>query len=76
MLLTATQVIVIELPILLIYFCYKETRSGNVTKRKKEKGNLVSTRIKRQDCQNKTKSGLKVVKEKINQKFITSKKCV
>ena len=38
MLLTATQVIIIELPILLIYFCYKETRSGNVTRRKIEKG--------------------------------------
>ena len=40
MLLTATQVIAIELAILIIYFCYKETRSGNVTKRKKEKRKL------------------------------------
>ena len=38
-----------------------------------KKGKLVSTRIKRQDCQNKTKSGLKVVKEKINQKVIILK---
>ena len=36
MLLTATQVIAIELAILIIYFCYKETRRGNVTKGKKE----------------------------------------
>ena len=34
MLLTATQVIAIELAILIIYFCYKETRRGNVTKGK------------------------------------------
>ena len=40
MLLTATQVIAIELAILIIYFCYKESRSGNVRKRKKEKGKL------------------------------------
>ena len=40
MLLTTTQVITIELAILIIYFCYKETRSANVIKRKKEKGKL------------------------------------
>ena len=40
MLLTATQVMAIELAILIIYFCYKETRRGNVTKGKKEKGKL------------------------------------
>ena len=36
MLLTATQVIAIELAILITYFCYKETQGGNVTNRKKE----------------------------------------
>ena len=35
MLLTATQVIAIELAILIIYFCYKENQGGNVTKRNK-----------------------------------------
>ena len=40
MLLTATQVIAIELAILIIYFYYKETRRGNVTKGKKEKSKL------------------------------------
>ena len=34
MVLTAIQVIAIELAILITYFCYKETQSGNVTKRK------------------------------------------
>ena len=36
MLITATQVIAIELPVLITYFCYKETQGGKVTKRKKE----------------------------------------
>ena len=40
MLLTATQVIAVELAILITYFCYKETQGGNVTKRKKENWKL------------------------------------
>ena len=74
MLLTATQVIAIELAILIIYFCYKETRRGNVTKGKKEKGKLSehNNQDARLPKQNKTKSGLKDVKERINQKVITS----
>ena len=35
MLLTATQVIAIELAILIIYFCYKETQRCNITTRQK-----------------------------------------
>ena len=37
---TATQVIAIALAILIIYFCYIETRRGNVANGKKEKGKL------------------------------------
>ena len=40
MLLTVNQVTAIEIAILIIYFCYKDTRRGNVTKGKKEKGKL------------------------------------
>ena len=40
MFLTATQVIVIELVILIIHFCFKETQRVNVTKENKEKGKL------------------------------------
>ena len=36
MVLTPIQVIAKELAILITYFCYKETQSGNVTKRKIE----------------------------------------
>ena len=56
------------------YFSYKETRRGNVTKGKKEKGKLSehNNQDARLPKQNKTKSGLKDVKERINQKVITS----
>ena len=40
MLLTAPQVIAIELAILIIYFCFKETRRVNVTKENKERVKL------------------------------------
>ena len=40
MLLTAAQVIVIELAILIIYFCFKQTRRVNVTKVNKERVQL------------------------------------
>ena len=74
MFLTATQVIVIELVILIIHFCFKETQRVNVTKENKEKGKLSehNNQDARLPKQNKTKSGLKDVKERINQKVITS----
>ena len=40
MLLTATHVIAIELAILIIYFCFKETRRVAETKGKKERVKL------------------------------------
>ena len=43
MLLTVNQVTAIEIAILIIYFCYKDTRRGNVTKGKERKGRKRET---------------------------------
>ena len=76
MLFTATQVIAIELAILIIYLCYKETRSGNATKRQKEKGKLSEHKNQEVRFPKQNKKWTEGRKRKINQKVITSKKCV
>ena len=61
MLLTAPQVIAIELAILIIYFCFKETLRVNVTKVNKERVKLSEhknqeTRLPKQNKNEKLKA--------------------
>ena len=79
MVLTAIQVIAIELAILITYFCYKETQSGNVTKRKiescvKETQTGKVTRRKKANCKLSENKNQEARLPKLKKKLTESRK--
>jgi len=91
MVLTAIQVIAIELAILITYFCYKETQSGNVTKWKEscyketQTGNVTRRKKKNWKLSEKKNQEARLPKlkkkltesrkRKVDQKRVTSQRC-
>ena len=72
MLLTVNQVIAIEIAILNIYLCYKDTRRGNVTKGKERKGRKRETQWAQESRGNISKT--KQNKTKQNKKWTEDRK--